>query len=96
MAQEDKSAGKQAALRELTPGEHFSGYYLLQSAQSGIASNGKPYLNLRLADRSGELPGKHWDYAGPLGADDAGRIVWASGYVESFQNAPQAGWMRCA
>ena len=76
-------------LRSLTPGERFCGYYLLKSAQSATASNGKPYLSFRLADLSGDLPGKLWDYAGPISAGDAGQCVWASGRVESFQNAVQ-------
>lgn len=90
MAQESKGIREHAALRTLAPGERFCGYYLLQSALSATTGAGKPYLNLRLADRSGELPGKLWDYAGPIGAADAGRIVWASGRVETYQNAPQA------
>jgi 3'-5' exoribonuclease len=76
-------------LRGLAPGERFCGYYLLKSAQSATTGSGKPYLSLRLADRTGELPGKFWDYAGPIGAGDAGQAVWASGRVELFQNAPQ-------
>ena len=82
--------GKQnAPLRSLAPGERFCGYYLLKSAQSATTSAGKPYLSLHLADLSGELPGKLWDYAGPIAAGDAGQPVWASGRVESYQNAVQ-------
>ena len=88
MAQDEGK--RDAPLRALAPGDRFCGYYLLKSALGGTTSGGKPYLNLRLADRSGELPGKLWDYAGPIGAGDAGRVVWASGRVETWQNAPQA------
>ena len=79
-----------AALQALKPGERFSGCYLLKTAQSGTSTAGKPYLSLRLADLSGELPGKVWDYGGPVGAEQAGQIVWVSGRVERYQNAPQA------
>ena len=90
MAQENKAVRECAALRTLVPGERFCGCYLLKSASGATTGAGKPYLNLRLADRSGELPGKLWDYAGPVGPADAGRIVWASGRVETYQNVTQA------
>ena len=77
-------------LAALAEGDAFSGCYLLKSAQSAAASNGKPYLSLRLADLTGELPGKLWDYDGPIGAADAGGPVWASGHVESYRGALQA------
>ena len=83
------NAKKNAELRSLAPGDRFCGYYLLKSIQPATTAAGKPYLNLRLADLDGELPGKFWDYAGPLTAADAGQAVWASGRVDTFQNAPQ-------
>ena len=89
MMQSNKTVRQNAALRALAPGDRFCGYYLLKSAQHGTASNGRPYLNLRLADVSGEIPGKFWDYDGPVGASDAGQPVWASGRVETYQNALQ-------
>lgn len=81
---------EQSALRALAPGDRFSGYYLLKSASAGTTSGGKPYLALRLADATGELPGKQWDYAGPVGSGDAGRAVWASGRVDTYRGAPEA------
>ena len=89
MGQTQRPFRENEALRALVPGDQFCGFYLLKSAQSATAANGKPYLSLRLSDRSGELPGKLWDYAGPIGAGDAGRCVWVSGRVESYQNAIQ-------
>ena len=86
MAQEQMNT----ALRDLAPGERFCGVYLLKSAQTGVTSTGKPYLSFRLADLTGELPGKAWDYAGPLGGGDAGQSVWVRGRVELYQNALQA------
>ncbi len=89
MAQDKRENGAHQAIRALEPGDRFAGYYLLRSAQGGTASSGKPYLNLRLADRSGEIAGKLWDYAGPIGGGDAGRIVWAEGRAETYQGALQ-------
>ena len=80
---------RDAPLRELAVGDRFCGYYLLQSVSSAVASNGKPYLTFSLSDRSGELAGKLWDYAGPIGPGDAGQPVWAGGLVESYHDKPQ-------
>ncbi len=88
MGQSDRK--EQAALRTLVENDRFCGYYLLKSASSGVTARGAPYLSFRLADRTGELPGKLWDYSGPVGPGDAGRAVWASGRVETYQDAPQA------
>lgn len=76
-------------IRALSVGDLFCGYYLLKSVQCATTVSGKPYLNLRLADSGGEVPGKFWDYDGPITAADAGQTVWVSGRVESYQNAPQ-------
>ena len=78
------------AVCDLRAGDRFCGWYLLKSAQNGTTSGGKPYLNLRLADQTGEIPGKAWDYAGPITADDAGQAVWVRGHVETYQSALQA------
>lgn len=84
------SAAEQPALAALAPDDRFSGYYLLKQVQCARTAAGKPYLSLRLADAAGELPGKLWDYSGPIGAGDAGKIVRASGIAELYQGALQA------
>lgn len=87
----DQSGGMaQTPLRALIPGDCFQGFYLLESAQTGTTAAGKPYLSFRLADITGELAGKLWDYSGPVGPGDAGQVVRVSGRVETYQNAPQA------
>lgn len=87
----DHSGGMaQTPLRALIPGDCFQGFYLLESAQTGTTAAGKPYLSFRLADITGELAGKLWDYSGPVGPGDAGQVVRVSGRVETYQNAPQA------
>ena len=89
MPRNNAQVRQNAAIGDLAPGDQFSGYYLLKSAQNATTSSGKPYLNLRLADLAGEVSGRFWDYDGPLGSADAGRPVWVSGRVELYQNAPQ-------
>ena len=86
---QNNTVPKDAWLKDLKDGDRFAGYYLLKTVSSATASNGKPYLNCGLADRTGELSGKHWDYTGPIGAGDAGKIVWANGTVESYNDRLQ-------
>ena len=37
--------------------------FLVQSKEQKTANNGAPYLDLRLRDRTGVVPGKLWDYS---------------------------------
>lgn len=76
-------------LRELADGDSFCGYYLLKTAQISTASNGKPFMKLSIADCTGEMSGMLFDYAGPIGAGDAGRPVWAEGHVEVYKEKLQ-------
>lgn len=43
------------------PGDPVLGFFLLKSADCKISSNNKKYLDLTLADRTGEINGKLWD-----------------------------------
>ena len=63
------------AISDLAIGDAIEGFYLLRSAQSKITSTGKPFLILTLADRTGAVEGKVWDYAGPIGRADEGKVV---------------------
>jgi len=42
--------------------------FLVKEKITAMAKNGKPYLNLRLMDKSGEVDGKVWDNVDVLGA----------------------------
>ena len=76
-------------LRDLTPGDRADGFYILKSALVKTTAAGKPFLSAVLADKSGELEAKAWDYAGPLGPGDEGRIVRVQGTVSEYRGAPQ-------
>lgn len=41
-------------------GEKIERYMLIRQSVRGIASNGKPFLTLRLSDDSGEIESKLW------------------------------------
>ena len=63
-------------------GDDVEGFYVLKDAFLKTTAAGKPFLSGVLADRSGTIDLKVWDYSGPIGAnpaDTAGRIRMADG-----------------
>ena len=81
-------------------GDDVEGFYILKDAFLKTTAAGKPFLSGVLADRSGTIDLKVWDYSGPIGANqaDTGRIVKIRGQVSEFKGAPQltAGRIRMA
>ena len=77
-------------IADLTLNERFSGFYLLQAAELRTTAGGKPFLNAVIADRSGAIVAKVWDYSGPVREGDAGAVVWVSGIAGEYRGAPQA------
>lgn len=77
------------AISDLAIGDALEGFYLLRSAQSKITSTGKPFLILTLADRTGAVEGKVWDYAGPIGRADEGKVVKIRGNVGEYRGSVQ-------
>lgn len=81
-------------------GDDVEGFYVLKDAFLKTTAAGKPFLSGVLADRSGTIDLKVWDYSGPIGASpaDTGRIVKIRGQVSEFKGAPQltAGRIRMA
>ena len=86
-----------AAMR---PGDEVEGFYVLRDALLKTTAAGKPFLSGVLADRSGTIDLKVWDYTGPVGAspDDIGRVVKIRAQVSEFKGSPQltAGRIRMA
>ena len=48
------------ARERLARGGDIEGFYVLKSAFSKVANNGKPFLNLTLSDRTGAVDAKVW------------------------------------
>ncbi len=69
--------------------DDIEGFYVLRSAFPKVASNGKPFLNLTLSDKTGTIDGKVWDYAGPISTADEGKVVKVRGSVSEFRGALQ-------
>ncbi len=76
-------------LGELALGDGFEGYYILKAAQQKTSVSGKPFLNATLSDASGAMDAKVWDYPGPIGAQDAGKVVRVRGTVGEYRGALQ-------
>ena len=47
--------------------------------------SGKPFLNATLADRTGAVEAKMWDYSGPVGQADEGTVVKVRGAVTELE-----------
>lgn len=76
-------------ITELHPGDSVLGFFLLSGASKKITTTGKPFLTMVLSDRSGSIEAKVWDYSGPIGSEDAGKIIKISGTVSEYRGAPQ-------
>ena len=77
------------SVADMTPGTDVEGFYLLSDPASRTSKAGKPYLAGKLSDRTGSIELRAWDYAGPVGSGDAGRIVKVRGQVGEFGGEPQ-------
>jgi len=76
-------------IRDMELNDEFEGFYILKSAQSKISSNGKPFMSAVLGDSTGEIDAKVWDYPGPLGSADEGKVVKIRAQVSEFKGALQ-------
>jgi len=77
-------------IREITEKSRVTGCYLVKKKREGVTRNGKPFISMTLADRTGEVEAKVWNRAQELGAiftqDD---ILEVSGDAESYQGRIQ-------
>lgn len=72
-------------IKELYDGEHVYSQYLVSQSNRCVNSKGKPYLNLTLQDRTGEISAKKWEIEeGDLEVFTAGNIVAVEGEVLSY------------
>ncbi len=76
-------------IAQLAPGDEFEGFYLLRAAEVRNTTAGKPFLTMKLADKTGEIDAKVWDYSGPIGHADEGGVVKVRGVVTEYRGAPQ-------
>ena len=62
------------AIAQMQRGMDVEGFYLLKAAFAKVTASGKPFLSAVLADTSGTIEAKIWDYSGPIGERDVGKV----------------------
>jgi 3'-5' exoribonuclease len=80
-----------ADLANFDEGKLFDGYFLVLLKQQRTTKNNKPYLNLILGDKTGQLEGRIWEISDPRIAKDfdKGDIVKARGSASRFDDRLQ-------
>jgi 3'-5' exoribonuclease len=78
-------------LAQFDEGKTFDGFFLVLSKQQRTTKNGKPYLNLALGDKTGQLEARVWELGDPRIAKDfeRGDIVKARGSASRFEDRLQ-------
>ena len=61
------------SIAQMQRGMDVEGFYLLKAAFAKVTASGKPFLSAVLADTSGTIEAKVWDYSGPIGERDVGK-----------------------
>ena len=77
-------------IKEIQEDERVSGCYLVKEKRMLKTRNGKSFLSLTLADRTGELPAKVWERAEELAIlFQEGDIIQVAGQgIPSINNRP--------
>lgn len=77
-------------INELREGERVNEIYLCKQKTSAVTKNGKPYENIILQDKTGNLDGKVWDpNSGGIDDYDALDYIQVTGDVVSYNGALQ-------
>lgn len=77
----------QYSLADMIRGQIFEGFLLVKSAEQRTSSNGGKYLDMTLADRSGEVNAKMWD--GTCAPPKVLSVVKIRGMMLEYNNRPQ-------
>lgn len=81
---------KSQFVKDLKEKETVGSIFLIKYSASAMGKNGKPYMNLILMDKSGEVEARIWDdvphYVGQAVKDS---FVWVDGKCQSYQGRKQ-------
>lgn len=81
---------KKTCIKEIREKEHVTGTFLVTKKEMGLSKSGKPYINMRLMDSTGELEARVWEDAEELGKkflkDD---VVTVKGFAVAYQGGLQ-------
>ena len=76
-------------IADMRSGDEVEGFYILKGAYPKTTAAGKPFLSTSLSDASGVIDAKVWDYTGPIGAADEGKIIKLRGTVSEYRGSRQ-------
>lgn len=76
-------------IADMRSGDEVEGFYLLKGAYPKTTAAGKPFLSASLSDTSGVIDAKVWDYTGPIGVADEGKIIKLRGTVSEYRGSRQ-------
>jgi 3'-5' exoribonuclease len=79
----------QKPIVEIKSGDDIEGCYILKDSAVRTSSTGKPYFAGNIADKTGQMDIKMWDYSGPLTPSDSGKVVKLRGKVSEYQGSLQ-------
>ena len=77
------------SIAQMQRGMDVEGFYLLKAAFAKVTASGKPFLSAVLADTSGTIEAKVWDYSSPIGERDVGKVLKVRGSVSDYRGMPQ-------
>jgi len=81
---------KKQFIDELSQNDAVTSPFLVKEKRLATTRSGKPYLSLRLGDRSGEIEGRIWEQATELdSAFDVNDVVLVQGRVERYREQLQ-------
>ncbi len=77
-------------VRDLKEKDPVASPFLVKFSATAVGKNGKPYMNLILMDKSGEIEARVWeDVAMHIGQVVRDTIVWVDGRCQSYQGRRQ-------
>jgi 3'-5' exoribonuclease len=63
VAEKEKFMPSKIYVSDIKENDRVESYFLVKDKNIAMAKNGKPYINVKLMDRSGEIEGRVWDNA---------------------------------
>ena len=84
---------KDIYIADLTVGQEFMGYFMIRQVAVKRASNGRYYMDLTLADKTGEISAKKWDLADEALEKERqygpGNVIKVAAQVTEFKSMKQ-------
>lgn len=81
---------KKTFIKDLKEKEQVSGAFLVTKKESGVSKSGKPYLNMRIMDSTGECEARVWEAAEEIGrVFQKNDIVLVKGFAVAYQGGLQ-------